>query len=511
MKHLYAIINGTSAKKPGVSQYVLAVAMVGATILLCIPLAKTEGYHIVSYILLFVVSLLALFLGTGPIVVASTLSALAWNFFFIPPHGTFHIDQADDLLIFGLFFLIAIINGVLTTKVRFQERLVREREGRTNALFHLTLELSKSGNPGDIVKTGIHELYSQFGVTPIIVLQDGKNNLLEASLTGLKTTEPERVKTIADWCFQNQQMAGAGTSHFSDNPSTFYPLKGNKQNPGVLLAQHVKPLSGDQFLLWEAFLGQISIALEREFLGEMAQRAKFLHESDRLYKTLFNSISHEFRIPVATIMGAADTLLNEPHSEVIRNELFNEIFKASVRLNRLIENLLNMSRLESGMLAIRLDWYDINDLINKVTKELKEELKGFQLEVVIQENMPLVKIDYGLMEQVLYNLLVNATQHAPDGSIIWLNIKYLDNLFSMEIVDEGAGFPDKELPMVFNKFYRINGRKTGGLGLGLSIVKGFVEAHKGSISIENRPGGGARFLIKIPTSNPDINIDIEKL
>ena len=163
------------------------------------------------------------------------------------------------------------------------------------------------------------------------------------------------------------------------------------------------------------------------------------------------------------------------------------------------------------MLAIRLDWYDINDLINKVTKELKEELKGFQLEVVIQENMPLVKIDYGLMEQVLYNLLVNATQHAPEGSVIYLNIKYLDNLFSMEIVDEGAGFPDKELPMVFNKFYRINGHKTGGLGLGLSIVKGFVEAHKGSITVENRPGGGARFIIKIPTSNPDINIDIEKL
>jgi two-component system sensor histidine kinase KdpD len=262
--------------------------------------------------------------------------------------------------------------------------------------------------------------------------------------------------------------------------------------------------SGDQKTYWDTFLVQISNALEREFLGEMAQRVRFLDESDRLYKTLFNSISHELRIPVATIMGASDSIINSTDSENMQSALCNEIFTASLRLNRLIENLLNISRLESGHISARLDWYDINDLLNKAADDLKEELKPFTLKIKVQHDMPLVKIDFGLMEQVLYNLLINSTQYAPPTSEITLSVGYADGIMKMVVTDRGPGFPESELKNVFKKFFRVNENKTGGLGLGLSIAKGFVEAHGGNIEFENRPAGGARFSINIPTEIPDI-------
>jgi K+-sensing histidine kinase KdpD len=177
---------------------------------------------------------------------------------------------------------------------------------------------------------------------------------------------------------------------------------------------------------------------------------------------------------------------------------------ASLRLNRLIENLLNISRLESGHISVRLDWYDINDLFNKVAEDLKDELKPFSLKITISDEMPLVKIDFGLMEQALYNLLFNATQYAPGASNIELNANFETEELIIEVADQGPGFPETELKNVFKKFFRVNENKTGGLGLGLSIVKGFVEAHRGTITVENKPSRGAKFTIRIPSEKPDI-------
>jgi two-component system sensor histidine kinase KdpD len=203
-------------------------------------------------------------------------------------------------------------------------------------------------------------------------------------------------------------------------------------------------------------------------------------------------------------MGASDSIINSSNSENMQSALCTEIFTASLRLNRLIENLLNISRLESGHISARLDWYDINDLVNKVADDLKEELKPFALKVNVQHDMPLVKIDFGLMEQVLYNLLINSTQYAPPTSEITLSVGFADGMMKMEVTDNGPGFPENELKNVFKKFFRVDESKTGGLGLGLSIAKGFVEAHGGTIDIKNRQSGGARFVINIPTEIPDI-------
>jgi K+-sensing histidine kinase KdpD len=409
MKNIFSQSTGSK-----LYHYILSFAIIGGVAIICTPLANTQNYHLVSYILLFIVSIQSAFLGVGPVLLAAALSALIWNFFFIPPHYTFHIDKTEDILIFGLFFIIAIVNGVLITRIRRQEKLAREREGRTNALFQLTRELSRAGGIENVLKVAVEEIIKNFTVHPVFLLQDGNNKLLAPRDTKQGENKLSPIEySAAEWAFKHSQKAGAFTENVFQVEYTIFPLIGTRLNPGVVAIKNNKPFEIEQRSFWNTFLVQISNALEREFLGEMAQKVRFLDESDRLYKTLFNSISHELRIPVSTIMGASDSILNADNSMDVQRILCHEIFSASLRLNRVIENLLNISRLESGHISVRLDWYDINDLVNKVTADLKDELKPFSFHVTIPEEMPLVKIDFGLMEQVLYNLLFNATQFAP--------------------------------------------------------------------------------------------------
>ena len=349
-------------------QYLLALLVIAITVMLSKPLATLNGYLIVAFILLSEVSVMAIFFGIGPIIIASTISALVWNFFFIPPHLALHIEKTEDRVIFLSFFLIALINGVLTNRIRRQQKIAQEKE----------------------------------------------------------------------------------------------------------------------------------------------EQASLLAESEKLYKTMFALISHEFRIPLATIMGASDTLLTSKTSEGDKNVLFNEILKASTRLNHLIENLLNMSRLESGKIAVHSDWCDLNDLFNKVSDVLSQQLEPFRFMSIVPADMPLVRVDFGLMEQVIYNLVLNATQHTPPGSEIRCEGGYNDGDMVIAISDEGPGFMPEQIKVLFTKFYRVDKATTGGLGLGLSIVKGLVDAHNGTILVKNGPKGGAIFTIRIPTPIPDININEER-
>ena len=205
-------------------------------------------------------------------------------------------------------------------------------------------------------------------------------------------------------------------------------------------------------------------------------------------------------------MGASDTLLMSRSPDLNETDLYNEIFKASTRLNHLIENLLSMSRLESGKISVRVDWCDINDLINKVTGILKSELEQFDFITEIPPDMPLVKLDFGLMEQVIYNLILNSTQYTQAGSVVRFEAHYFGGFLNIRVEDNGPGFPPEILDKVFDKFFKVDNSKAGGLGLGLSIVKGLVEAHKGTVKVENLPAGGAVFTVTIPTEITDMTV-----
>jgi two-component system sensor histidine kinase KdpD len=486
----------------GIWQYIVVTLTILVSSWICFHFTEYIGYQSVSFILLFVVSILSIFMGIGPITLASSLSAFIWNFFFIPPKFTVNIDKTEDALMFAMFFIIALVNGVFTSRVRRQERLTHEREERTNSLYQLTRGLANSKNIDELVDTAIKNIKENFGFDVIIILQDGNNRLTEYSKDPLIKKLSSEETGVAEWVFEHSLKAGKYTDSLKSENYTFYPMMGSSIKPGVMAVKHPGPIHGNNDEFWDTFVTQISNAIEKEFLNEFARKARFLNESDKLYKTLFNSISHELRIPVATIMSASESLLASQYPEDIRKELSHEILKASNRLNRLIENLLNMSRLESGRITPNLDWCDIYDLINKVTDSLQDELKPFQLQVEIGDDMPFVKIDFGLMEQVLYNLIYNATQYASISTNLRVKASYDSGMMTIQVLDRGPGVPEKEIPLIFNKFYRIEGSKTGGTGLGLSIARGFTEAHKGTITAENRQNGGAKFTVTIPTEIP---------
>jgi two-component system sensor histidine kinase KdpD len=239
-------------------------------------------------------------------------------------------------------------------------------------------------------------------------------------------------------------------------------------------------------------------------IRKIEKKAKLKEEKEhtlRLYNTMLNSLSHELRTPIATIIGATDNLQenNEKVNQDIKNELITEISKASLRLSNQVENLLNMSRLESEYMQPKMDWCDINELIYNVLDQLKDDISQRKITINIEENIPFVKLDFGLMEQVIKNLIVNANNYTDKECFITVSAKYILDHLILEIEDNGQGFPEKEIDLVFDKFYRLKNSKTGGTGLGLSIVKGFVEVHHGKIKLENKKEGGAKFTISIPS------------
>ena len=486
-------------EKARVFHYLVVILVVAAVSAICFLLKDIIGYRLVSFILLFVVSILALFFGTGPILLASTLSAVIWDYFFIPPSFTLHIGETEDTLLLVMFFVVALLNGILTSRIRRQELNARKREERTLALYQLSKELLTATGLPEVVLVAEKYFKQYFDINRTVFLGETGGLLNAASLSDDEQTVTEEDKKIALWVFENSIKAGRNTENFSSSSGTFYPLKGSQKCLGVICVWYTEALSPAEEQFMDTLIALIAGKVEREYLSAMAKDAYVLSESDKLYKTLFNSISHELRIPVATIMGATDTLLSDRYPEQTRKRLYFEMSQASVRLNRLIDNLLNMSRLESGHLSPRPDWCDVQDLINKVSGTLKQELSHFTFMQEIPEDMPLVYIDFGLMEQVLHNLILNATQYAPEGTAISVSFLYdKAGKLIVRVMDHGRGFSPTELNLLFNKFYRGERAFSGGTGLGLSIVKGFVEAQGGSVSAGNTEGGGAAITIEIP-------------
>ncbi len=481
-------------------QYAIVTFAIPLIALICLPIAWATGYH-VSFIMCFIVLALAwtLRLNVGPVALASALSAYTWGYFFVPPIYTMKGMDTNDLVAIIVFFFIALVVGILTSNVRKNERLIQKREEKTDALFHLTDRLASANRFKEIISMAKEETYKYFGVEIYFLLQDGFGSIDREQKSRMPSDFTDSDFGMAQWTFKHSKKSGRYTDTFPAGKYTFYPMSGIHFNLGVAVVKHTKKLDNETEIFGVTFLRQISNALEHHYYSLRAKNANLLFESDKLYKSLFNSVSHEMRIPVATIMGASDTLLSNEYPEDIKKKLYTEIFTASNRLNRLIENLLNISRLENKKIVPRIDWVDINDLFNQVVNSLEEDLKPFCTDIVVPESMPLVKLDFGLMEQALYNLVDNSCKYALPGTTIRIKSFYDNDYLVIQEMDRGPGFIPDELPLVFNKFYRAESMPSGGLGLGLSIVKGFIDAHNGSINVENRRHGGAKFTIKIPT------------
>lgn len=492
----------------GFPQYAIVTIIVLSVALLCLLLTSFIGYRTVSMIILFTVSLLSLQFGRGPVLLGAAIGALSWDFLFIPPLYTFSVGHVEDVSMLALFFIVAAVSGTLSARVRTREKVVRQREMRSSALFSLTKDLSSAHSQDEVVQAAVSNIKKFFDADVTIFLGDTDGDMSQQPHAASSWKPDEKEIGVAAWTYWNEKKAGRFTDTLPFAQAMYYSMSGPRYPVGVIgvRTRQNEKLSIDQEALLENFIAQIASAVERELLNEVTKKSIVVAESERLYKTLFNSISHELRTPIAAIMGAAENLLIDQEVQRISSvkDLSKEIHIAAERLNRLVANLLDMTRIESGMIRPKLDWCDIRDVINATIQELERELAQHPISINAQDDLPLVKLDFGLMEQALTNLIYNAIVHTPQKTSIEVNARVEDGKCVLTVSDNGPGIPKSDLKKVFEKFYRAEGGTTGGTGLGLPIAKGFIEAHRGSLSVRNKLSGGVEFIIELPIEDESI-------
>ncbi len=475
-------------------------------------LQRWLGYQSLALIYLLSVVVLAMFVSRGVTLAAATVTALLWNFLFVPPVFTFRITGTTDLMLFLTYFAVALAMGHLAARLRTQQAAERRREQHATAMYLLTRELAQATDFADLLAIIIREIGKTAQADVALSLPEESQ---QGSLTPyFASTWPmgEKEQSVAAWAFRHRQPAGRGTDTLPSADGAHLPLLAGERAVGVLSVRFRDggDFAANQRDLLEAFVRQIALVIDRQRLRDAEQRAKMVEESERLSKTLLNSVSHEIRTPISAITSAAAALsaARSAHSAAVPWTMVDEIQEAARRLNRLVGNLLNMTRLESGHVEPKLDWCDVSDLVHVTLQELQKELSLHKVSLEMASGLPLVRIDFVLMQQALGNLLLNAALHTPPGTSVQVQASARSDMLVLSVTDDGPGLPSDVLPFIFDKFYRAPEAPAGGTGLGLAIVKGFVEAQGGRIEAQNKPGGGAAFTIRLPLAKaPPVSVE----
>jgi K+-sensing histidine kinase KdpD len=458
-------------------------------------------YHALGHIYLLVVILLCLRVGRWPVLFAAIVSAVVWNYVFMPPRLSFSVLEFDDGVLLGIYLVVALIAGQLTARIRAQERFERVREQRSRALFHLTRALAGAQNLDEAVVAALGQADALFNAQTALLIGGTVGGLALHRAGTFCVGEQERA--IAEWAVQNQREAGRYTDAFPLAEGLHLPMLRARRVIGVFAVRF--PLETPSLApmlreLIDAFTAQIALLIEREQLRAAGEREKFFAESDRLHRTLLDSVSHELKTPLAILRVASEKI--ETDNPEKRALLISEIRTATRRLDHLVANLLDQTRLESGGLKPQLDWCDVRDLVHAARRQVGDSLAGRAFTTQIPDNMPLFLVDAPLMEHALANLLLNAALHTPAGSPVKVAAGREDagagGRIFIRVSDQGPGIPPELRENVFQKFRRGAAARAGGLGLGLSIVRGFVLAHGGEIVAEDNPEGGASFTAYLP-------------
>ena len=495
------------------SEYLLVAGIILVASFLCKLWAGFLGYQTVALILLLIVSLLPLKFGRGPILLAAIMCPIIWDYFFVPPFYTIYISKKEDFLLFLSFIIFAMVSGTLISRLRASREIIKNREQITLSLLRFANSLSNATGIAGIIKSSKENIAKFLSAESIFYLADDFGKL---------TTDIEQVsekeKAIIYWVYQNSQRAGKFTETLNQTEYIYFPIKGKRSTYGVAGIKFDNDFiyTTQTESLLDNFMLQIGTATEREFLNNTAKKIKVLEESENLYKNIFNSISHELKTPLAAIISALDILKSHVEDDNIqlRKSLYKEIRISVHRLNKFIEDLLDMARLESGRVKLNPGWCDIKDIIAEVIKniqsggikykiigneiEFKFEGKEKILKQKFSDDFPLINVDFILFQTALKNIIHNAIIHTPDKTEIEITGDFDENNIYISISDNGNGIPEKDLDKLFDKFHRASSNRGEGTGLGLSIAKGFIEIHSGTITVKNKKTGGASFLITIP-------------
>jgi two-component system sensor histidine kinase KdpD len=484
----------------------LAVATVALAATPLLP--HLDLANIVMMFLLLVV-LVGVRLGRGPAVLASFLSVAVFDFFFVPPRFSLAVSDVQYLLTFAVMLAVALVIGNLTSGLRYQARIASTREDRSRAVAEFARELSGLLETAPVIEVATRFIEGQFRGRATILVPDARDRLDGTAVARIEGAD----EGTARWVLDNAQPAGLGTDTLAGSRCLYLPLRAPMRNRGVLI---LKPQSRDVLLApeqrrqLETFAYLTAISLERVHYVEVAQKALLRMESERLRNSLLSALSHDLRTPLASLVGIAESLSHsQPPLSAPQQESATQLAAQSQRLASLVENLLEMARIETGETTLRRRWHPIEEVIGSAIKSARPALGNRPVEVSIARDTPLVEIDAVLIERVLYNLLENAGKYTPAGTQVRISAEPDGSSLRVAVSDRGPGVPKGQEEVIFEKFTRGVGREssTPGVGLGLAIARAIVEAHGGRIVVAPVPEGGASFVFTLPLGNPPAGPD----
>jgi two-component system sensor histidine kinase KdpD len=457
----------------------------------------------ISMLYLVAVILSALYWGLGPSILSSVLAVLLVDAVFDPPYGLFSPSGLEDLIELGVFLGVGIVISELGSRVRAQVRELRRREQQTNALYSLSRSMVLAEDRMQLLDAVTDQIAQVFGGQVVTLLPSAEGGLQPNHPIELDDTECRAAR----WAFEHGTPAGHGSSRVGEARHSYLPLITVQGTFGVIGLQAPGAdvtYTAERQRLLETFVGQIAIALEHAKLREQAEQARVFEASERFRNTLLSSLSHDLLTPITSVIGSVTTLLDGDAGLDVatRRDLLENAKEDSMHLARLVGSLLDMTRLEAGVLEPRRDWYSIEDVVGAALPFA--EAKGRRVRLNLEPRLPLIHFDFVLIEQVLLNLLDNAYKFSSPDSPIDLSARLQDGYVQLSLADRGEGVPNGELMHIFEKFYRLNPNgNVRGTGLGLSICKGIVEAHGGRIWAERREGGGTRFTFTLPAGKAE--------
>ncbi|MBS0409140.1 MAG: sensor histidine kinase KdpD [Proteobacteria bacterium] len=464
--------------------------------------------HGANLAMVFLLSVLAsgILYGFWPAVTAAALAALAYNFFFLEPRLTMFIGRASDVFTFAVFFAVAMTTGWLTGRVRDQAQAASQRAAAVGALLAASRRMSGAAKTDEAARALAEQLAAATGGAAVVLLPE-QGEIAPAVASPDMPVFATQDMAAARWAWEHGEPAGAGTGTLPNIGWTFHPIQSLKARSGVA-AIEPRGRGGEDMRFVQALIDQGAVALDRAELAAEAADAEALRRTDRLRSALLNSISHDLRTPLATVLGSATTLIDygKAMDPKVQRDLLGAIKEEAERLNRYVGDLLDMTRLEGGALVTRKTWVDTRDVLRAALERVERRRGQRRLAMDFPRELTLVKADPGLLEQVFVNILENAIAYSPDGSTIEAAAYEDRGNVVISIEDEGRGIPTSELENVFEKFRRMEEStdRGKGAGLGLAIAKGFVEAMGGRIAAASpiHEGRGTRVLISLPKDIP---------
>ncbi|MBV9572267.1 MAG: sensor histidine kinase KdpD [Alphaproteobacteria bacterium] len=498
----------TSPRQSGkVHAYAGTAGMVAVALALGMVL-RYFGITNIALVFLTAVLMSAITYGLWPSLFACLAAMLAYNFFFMPPLYTFTIAEPDNVTALFFFAVVALIASYLSSRVRAQAVLTRERAAMTENLYLFSRKLASLYMLDDLLWTVCSQIAHMLKLRVVILLPQNDGIAVRAGFPPEDTLE-EADLAAAKWVWQHGTSAGRDADTLPGARRLFLPLRTGRGTVAVIGLDSDRPgplLTSDERRLFDALADQAALAIERINFAQDVDRARLAAETERLRGALLTSISHDLRTPLSGILGSATSLKSQRDSldNAAQEELLGTIQEEAERLNRYITNLLDMTRLESGALALHLERVDLGDVIGSALHRAAKVLANHKVRISAPSDLPEIDVDPVLFEQVLFNLLDNAAKYAPPETEVRVTARVTDRHLRIEIADEGDGIPDADLEHIFDKFYRVYAadRKTG-TGLGLPICRGFVEVMGGTITAGNRcDRRGALFTITMPLPAP---------